>query len=447
MPNSSSDSVPASPSPRPSASVTTIKIPGIRWLICGLLFLGTLVNYIDRGTIAILAPDLKKLFHWSDSDYGWIISSFMVAYAIMMLAFGGIIDRIGTRAGYALAMMWWSLAAMGHALARGVMSFAAARFMLGAGEAGNFPASIKAVAEWFPKRERALATGIFNSAASVGTVVSYPIVGWIFLRWGWQAAFIGTGGMGIMCLAAWMAFYRLPRHHPWLTRSELEHIETLHSDEQDSPGKGLPWTAILRYRQAWGFTLAKFMTDPIWWFYIFWLPSYLRETRHFSVSALSLFGTIPWIAAVPGSVGGGWLSGFLLSRGWSVTFARKTALLIFALMMPAGILAVFAHSPWWALAFISVATASHQGWMANVYTLASDMFAKKDVGSVVGLGGAAGALGGMIIAPIAGYTLQWFHTYVPLFILAGVMHPLAMGVVHWLVPRIEAVQSPRQPAV
>jgi ACS family hexuronate transporter-like MFS transporter len=431
----------------PAASGSGLKIPGLRWAICGLLFIGTLVNYIDRGTIAILAPDLKKMFHWSDSNYGWIVSSFMVAYAIMMLAFGGIIDRVGTRIGYALAMMWWSLAAMGHALARGVMSFALARFMLGAGEAGNFPASIKAVAEWFPKRERALATGIFNSATAVGTVISYPIVGWIFLRWGWQAAFIGTGALGIICLVAWLALYRLPRQHPWLRQAELEHIETQHADEQDAPGKDLPWKAILRYRQAWGFTLAKFLTDPIWWFYIFWLPSYLRETRHFSVAALALFGTIPWIAAVPGSIGGGWLSGFLLSRGHSVTFARKTALLIFAFMMPAGILAVFARSPWWALAFISVATASHQGWMANVYTLVSDMFAKKDVGSVVGLGGAAGALGGMIIAPVAGYTLQWFHTYVPLFIIAGIMHPLAMGVVHWLLPSIEPVKPPAAPPV
>jgi len=276
----------------------------------------------------------------------------------------------------------------------------------------------------------------------VGTVVSYPIVGWIFLRWGWKAAFIATGAFGMVVLLAWVAVYRLPRQHSWLSGAELAHIETGSADGQDAPGEGLRWTEILRYRQAWAFTLAKFMTDPIWWFYIFWLPSYLRENRHFSVAALALFGTIPWIAAVPGSVGGGWLSGFLLARGKSVTFARKTALLTCALLMPAGILAVFSPSPWWALALISLATAAHQGWSANVFTLASDMFAKKDVGSVVGLGGAAGALGGMIIAPVAGYTLQWLHTYVPLFIIAGVMHPLAMVIVHGLLPRIEKAAPP-----
>jgi ACS family hexuronate transporter-like MFS transporter len=408
-----------------------------------LLFCGTLVNYIDRGTIAILAHHLQGLFQWKESDYGWIVFSFQFAYAIMMLGFGGIIDRLGTRVGYALAMAWWSLAAMAHALARGVWSFAAARFLLGAGEAGNFPASIKAIAEWFPKRERALATGIFNSAAAVGTVVAYPIVGWLFLQWGWQAAFIGTGALGLVCLAAWLVLYRSPQRHPWLTPRELAYIEIQDAGEEgDGPGISLSWQQILSSRKAWGFTLAKFMTDPIWWFYIFWLPKYLIEVRHFSIAALSLFGVAPWIAAVPGSIGGGWLSGFLLSRGRSVTFARKAALLVCALLMPAGILAVFAPSPWWALAFVSVATAAHQGWSANVYTLASDMFRKKDLGSVVGLGGAAGAVGGMIIAPVAGYTLQWFHTYIPLFLIAGVMHPLAMVVVHCILPRIEQANFP-----
>ncbi|MGO8789572.1 MAG: MFS transporter [Terriglobia bacterium] len=415
-----------------------------------MLFCGTLVNYIDRGTIAILAHHLQGLFQWKESDYGWIVFAFQFAYAIMMLGFGVIIDRLGTRVGYALAMLWWSLAAMGHALAQGVRSFGVARFLLGAGEAGNFPASIKAIAEWFPKRERALATGIFNSAAAVGTVVAYPVVGWLFLKWGWQAAFIGTGALGLVCLAAWLVLYRSPRNHSWLTPKELAHIETQYTDEdEDQPGETLSWQSILSNRKAWGFTLAKFMTDPIWWFYIFWLPKYFIEVRHFSIATLSLFGIIPWVAAVPGSIGGGWLSGFLLSRGRSVTFARKTALLVCALLMPAGILAVLAPSPWWALGFVSIATAAHQGWSANVYTLASDMFRKKDVGSVVGLGGAAGAVGGMIIAPVVGYTLQWFHTYVPLFIVAGVMHPLAMAVVHWLLPRIEKTspQTTAAPAV
>jgi ACS family hexuronate transporter-like MFS transporter len=407
-----------------------------------LLFCGTLVNYIDRGTIAILAHHLQQIFDWTESDYGWIVFAFQLAYAIMMLVFGGVIDRLGTRIGYALALTWWSLAAMGHALARGAMSFAAARFLLGGGEAGNFPASIKAVAEWFPKRERALATGIFNAGTNVGAVAAYPIVGWLFLKWGWQAAFVGTGALGLVFLAAWLVLYRLPRQHSWMTPGELQHIETGHGDEQDSPGEGLSWLDILGYRQAWGFTLAKFMTDPIWWFYIFWLPKYLIEARHFSIARLQLFGAIPFLAALPGSIVGGWLSGFLIRRGRSLNYARKTALLACAFLMPAGILAVFSPSPWLALAFVSLATSAHQGWSANVFTLASDMFPKKDVASVVGLGGAAGALGGMIIAPVAGYTLQWFHSYVPLFIIAGVMHPLAMGLLHWLIPRIENAVQP-----
>jgi len=430
----------AIPAPHPTApSTPTFTIPNLRWVMCGLLFIGSLVNYIDRGTIAILAHHLQQLFRWTESDYGWIVFSFQLSYALMMLAFGGVVDRLGTRIGYALAMTWWSLAAMGHALAQGVVSFAAARFTLGMGEAGNFPASIKAVAEWFPKRERALATGIFNSGTALGTVVAYPIVGWLFLKWGWQAAFVGTGAMGFICLVIWLLLFRLPRQHAWITQAELALIEARDSEEQDAPSAAIPWAKLLRYRQAWGFTLTKFMTDPIWWFYIFWLPKYLIEVRHFSIAHLQLFGAIPWLAAVPGSVLGGWLSGYLLRRGRSVNFARKIALVLCACLMPAGILAVFAGSPGWALAFVSLATAAHQGWSANVYTLASDMFEKQEVGSVVGLGGAAGAAGGLIIAPLAGYTLQWFHSYIPLFIIAGVMHPLAIILLQVLVPRVAKV--------
>jgi ACS family hexuronate transporter-like MFS transporter len=405
-----------------------------------MLFCGTLVNYIDRGTIAILAHHLQQLFQWKESDYGWIVFAFQLSYAIMMLGFGGIIDRLGTRMGYALAMTWWSVAAMAHALAQGVKSFAVARFLLGAGEAGNFPASIKAVAEWFPKRERALATGIFNSATSLGTVVAYPIVGWIFLKWGWRAAFVGTGAMGLISLVAWLILYRLPRQHPWLSPQELQHIESQPGDEQESSRDAMDWREVLGHREAWGFALAKFMTDPIWWFYIFWLPKYLIEARHFSIARLGLFGTIPWIASVPGGIACGWLSGYLIRRGFTINFARKITMMICAFSMPAGILAVFSNSPWLALGFISVATAAHQGWSANIFTLASDMFPKRDLGLVVGLGGGAGAMGGLIIAPVAGYTLQWFHTYVPLFIIAGVMHPLAIGVIQLLIPRIHSLE-------
>ena len=328
----------------PAPIANSFRLPHLRWLICAVLFFGSVVNYIDRGTISILSHHVQKTFSMSQSDYGWIILSFQFSYAIMMLAFGRIVDRLGTRAGFALAMAWWSLAAMGQSLARGVGTFAVACGLLGVGEAGNFPGSIKAVAEWFPKRERALATGIFNSGTAVGAVLSYPLVGWLFLRWGWQVAFIGTSALGFICVAVWLIFYRLPRQHSWITPEELEHIETEHGDDREVEGERLAWAKIFRYRQAWSFLLAKFMTDPVWWFYIFWLPKYLIEARHFSIENLRLFGFIPFVAAVPGSIAGGWLSGYLLRRGRSVNFARKTALLVCALCMPSGILAV---SPGW----------------------------------------------------------------------------------------------------
>ena len=426
---------------RPSGAANRWTLPHLRWWICGLLFLGSTVNYIDRGTIAILAPHLQALFHWTESDYGWIVGAFMWAYAIMMLVSGGVIDWLGSRAGYALAMAWWSLAAMGHALARGVFSFGFARFMLGAGEAGNFPASIKSVAEWFPKRERALATGIFNSGTSIGTVISYPIVGVILLHWGWKAAFIVTGFLGILVMIAWLAIYRLPRQHSWLSPEELAHIESREADETDEAEPKISWGNLLRYRQAWGFIIGKFMTDPIWWFYVFWLPKYLVQVRHSSIARLEWFGTIPFLAAIIGSVGGGWLSGFLMRRGWSVNAGRKTAMAICAFSMPAGIAAVLSGNVWVAIALISVSTSAHQGWSANLFTLASDIFPKRDVASVVGIGGAAGALGGVIIAPLAGYILQFTHSYIPLFIICGVMHPAAMVLVHLIIPRIKPLQQ------
>jgi len=438
-----SDSRPSGSAPTPPSS--SFRIPHLRWLICGVLFLGSVINYVDRNTIAFLSHHVQKIFSMSESDYGWIIFTFQTSYAIMMLAFGRIIDRLGTRMGFALAMAWWSFAAMGQALASGVASFAVACGLLGMGEAGNFPGSVKAVTEWFPKRERALATGIFNAGTSVGAVITYPLVGWLFLRWGWQVAFVGTGALGLVLVAIWLLLYRPPRQHRWITPGELQYIETERGDDQDVQAAPVAWGKIFGYRQAWTFILAKFMTDPVWWFYIFWLPKYLLEARHFSVENLRLFGFIPFLAAVPGGIAGGWLSGYLLRRGRSVNFARKTALLACAVCMPIGILAVFSASPWMALAFISVGTAAHQGWSSTVLTLPSDTFPKEDVGSVVGIGGAAGAFGGAILAWVAGHILQ-HHSYLPLFIIAGVMHPLTMGVVQLLTPKIERIPQTAAPA-
>lgn len=416
-------------------------IPYLRWYICGLLLFASSINYIDRQTISVLKPHLQGLLQWSESDYGWIVFAFQLAYAIMMVLSGRLIDWLGTRVGFALTMVWWSLAAMGHALARGAFSFGVARFLLGAGEAGNFPASIKAVAEWFSPRERAFATGIFNAGTNLGAWLAPPLVVWLTLRWSWQAAFIATGGLGFVWLALWLWIYRRPREHPWVSQEEIQLIETSGPAHTEPAEAKTPWQRILGYRQAWGFVAAKFITDPIWWFYVYWIPSYLRQGRGFSLQEIGFFAGVPFWAAGFGSVAGGWLSGFLMKWGWSVNGARKTVMLVCALCMPAGIVAVFAPSAALALFFISIATSAHQGWSANLFTLASDLFPKQDVGTVVGVGGTAGAVGGMILALTAGYVLQWFHTYVPLFIVAGVMHPVALGLVHALIPRIEAVKQ------
>jgi ACS family hexuronate transporter-like MFS transporter len=426
----------------PSSTASGFKLRHLRWWICGLLFFASTINYIDRQTISVLKPHLQSLMHWSESDYGWIVFAFQLAYAIMLVVSGKAIDWLGTRAGFALAMVWWSLAAMAHAACRTVAQFEVARFFLGAGEAANFPASIKSVAEWFPKRERALATGIFNSGTNIGAVVGTAMTAWLTLTWNWGAAFLFTGSLGFFWLVAWLLFYRAPAKHTWLRHQEREYISEQEAGAGgDETQPSIPWRKIFGYREAWGFILAKFMTDPVWWFYIFWLPSYLEQGRGFSLKQVGFFAGIPPFAASAGSMAGGWLSGFWMKRGWSVNRARKLTMLAMALLMPAGIAAVLAPKAWLALALISLAMAAHQGWSANVFTLASDTFPKRDVGAVVGLGGAAGAVGGMIIAPVAGYTLQLTHSYIPLFILAGVMHPLAIGVVHLLVPKIETIKA------
>ena len=426
---------------QPTRPASGLSIAHLRWTICALLFFASTINYIDRQTLSVLKPHLQNVLHWSESDYGWIVFAFQLAYALMLTVAGLVMDRVGTRLGYALSITWWSIAAMAHALARGALSFGAARFFLGAGEAGNFPAAIKAVAEWFPKRERALATGIFNAGPTIGAVIAPPLVVWVTLRWGWREAFILTGVLGFIWLFFWAAIYRVPRQHPWITPAELEFIESTEGEEETASAIRIPWQKILHYRQARGLILPRFMTDPIWWFYIFWLPSYLKQGRGFTLQQIGLFAWIPFLVSGVGSVAGGWLSGFFLKRGWPVGRARKTAMALCAFCMPAGTVAVFAPNIRWALALISISLAAHQGWSANIFTLASDMFPKRDVGSVTGLSWTGGAAGGMILALVAGYTLQWFHTYVPLFIIAGVMHPLAIGLLHWLIPRVEPVPA------
>lgn len=431
--------------PPPSRIAPTLasgfKIPHLRWYICGLLFFASAINWIDRQTVSVLKGQLQGSLGWSESDYGWIIFSFQAAYAIMMPVWGRLIDRLGTRRGYALAVAWWSIAAMLPALARGALSFGAARFLLGASEAGNTPAAIKAAAEWFPPKERALAAGILNAGTNFGAMVAAPLVVWLTLRWNWQVAFIVTGVLGFIWLNFWLIAYHAPAQHPHITKNELHHVQAGTEDAVNLLQTRTPLMELLRRRQTWGFILAKFMTDPVWWFYVFWLPSYLQQARGFSLAMIGYFAWIPFLAADVGSVLGGWLSGFWMKRGWPVSRARKTAMAASAFCMPAAMLAVFAPEAWMAVALISLATSAHQGWSSNLFTVVSDIFPKKDVASIIGIGGTGGAVGGMVLALTAGYVLEWFHSYVPLFIIAGFMHPLGFMLLHKLIPRIHAVDT------
>jgi MFS transporter, ACS family, hexuronate transporter len=417
-----------------SAPAVAAPIGRFRWRICALLFAATTLNYIDRQVLGVLAPDLSRQFGWSEIQYGYIVTAFQGAYAIGLVSAGALIDKLGTRIGYALAICVWSVAAMSHALAGSALGFAAARFLLGLGEAGNFPAAIKTVAEWFPRRERAFATGIFNSGSNVGAILAPLAVPIVAVTWGWQAAFLFTGVLSAIWLVTWLAVYRPPAQHPTLTSTELAYIRS----DPDEPALRLPWTQLLRHRQAWAFVAAKFLTDPIWWFFLFWLPKFLNSEYGLTLTGIGPPLIAIYLLADVGSIGGGWIAGRFIKRGWSVNRARKTAMLLCALSVVPIVFASNATNLWVAVGLIGLATAGHQGWSANVFTLTSDMFPRHAVASVVGLGGLAGAVGGMLIATFTGFLLEATGSYVPVFMMAGCAYLIALAVVHVLVPRLEA---------
>lgn len=408
----------------------------LRWYICGLLFFATTVNYIDRQVLGMLKPVLERELKWNESDYGWIVFAFQGAYALMMPIAGRIIDWLGTRIGYALAVLVWSLASMSHSLARNAVQFAIARFGLGIGEAANFPAAIKTVADWFPKRERALATGIFNSGTNVGAIVAPLMVPFLAVRFGWRSAFLVAGSLDLLWIVAWLLIFRRPHEHARLSASELALIE---SDHQDEPQQRVRYTRLLTKRATWAFLIGKFMTDPVWWFYLYWLPGFLNATYKLDLSHLGPPLVVIYVAADVGSIGGGWLSSRLLSRGWTVTAARKTAMLVCAAaVLPVAAIMFVGHNLWLVVALIGLAAAAHQGWSANLFTLPSDTFPRATVGSVVGLGGLGGAVGGMCVSPVIGYWLDFSHgAYGPLFFVAGSMYLAALAVIHLLVPKLE----------
>ena len=394
-----------------------------RWRICALLFFATTINYIDRQVLGVLAPYLQPIIGWNEIQYGYIVASFQAAYAIGLLIAGGVIDRLGTRIGYAIAISIWSLAAMGHALVQSVIGFAIARFALGLGEAGNFPAAIKTVAEWFPRKERALATGIFNSGSNVGAIVAPLAVPWITLRLGWHWAFVFTGFLSAAWLVTWLAVYR-PGRAP------------AQSDAEDSATR-VPWANLLTHRQTWAFLVGKFITDPVLWFMIFWLPKFLNSEHGLTLTDLGPPLVAIYVMADGGSIAGGWLSSVLLKRGWTPNRARKSAMLLCASAVVPIVFAAKARNLWVAVALIGLAAAAHQGWSVNLFTLVSDMFPQRAVASVVGIGGFGGAVGGMLVATFTGFLLQSTGSYVPVFMMAGSAYLLALLVIHILVPKLE----------
>ncbi|WP_342083067.1 MFS transporter [Dyadobacter sp. OTU695] len=416
-----------------------------RWRVVALLFCATTINYLDRQVLGLLKPTLEADFGWSESDFSHIVMAFQTAYAVSLIGFGAIIDKIGTKIGYVISVVIWSIAAMLHAVATGTFSFGLMRAMLGLGEAGNFPVAIKATAEWFPKKERALATGIFNSGANIGAVVAPIMVPWILGAYGWQEAFLITGAIGFVWLIFWWFYYEVPAKQNRINQAEFDYI---HSDNEPDTSKEAPvkWLQLFKVRQTWAFVFGKMLTDPIWWFFLYWLPSYFAEAFKLNLSKPSPELVMVYTATTIGSIGGGYLSGYFIKKGWPVFRARKTSMLIFAFLVTPIMLAQYTTNIWQAVILISLAAAAHQAWSANIFTTASDMFPKKAVSSVVGIGGMAGSVGGILFPLLVGIILDNYKAagnigggYNVIFIICGFAYLLAWGVMHVFSPKMERV--------
>ena len=410
----------------------------IRWWICALLFFATTINYIDRQVFAILAPQLQTEIGWSEVEYGYIVTAFQLSYAIGLLLVGKLIDFLGTKKGFILSIIVWSFAAMAHALARTPIGFGVARLALGIGESGNFPAAIKTISEWFPRKERALATGIFNSGSNIGAIVAPLVVPIIALNFGWQAAFIITGFLGFIWLFFWLRLMSRPEEHPRINAAELDLIK---ADSEESLEKPTSIWKIIRTRKVWAIAIGKFLTDPIWWFFLYWLPKFLYSTYGLKLYKIGLPLIVAYLIADMGSIGGGWLSSKFLKMGWSINAARKTTLLICAILVVPIYWASGIDDLWPAVILIGLGMAAHTGWSANMYTLATDFFPKKDMGTVVGFIGMAGAVGGMLMASATGHLLEATGSYKILFVIAASMYGVALLFIHLLVPNMDAVKS------
>jgi len=408
-----------------------------RWVICAFLFFATVIAYVDRGVIAYLEKFLEGIIPGLNSvKYGYILAAFQAAYAIGMVVAGGLTDKLGTRKAFAIAIGLWSIAAMLPGAAFSVVTFGVAMFLLGLGEAANFPACIKTVAEWFPKRERALATGIFNSGANIGNIVVPLIVPTLVAIVTWRGAFVVTGVFGILWLIAWLLYYRRPEQHRSVSQAELALILSDPVERLET----VPWSRVLPRKETWAFAIGKFLTDPIWWFYLFWLPRYLQQTFGLSLSQNRLPLVIVYVVSTVGSIGGGWISSTLLRAGKTTNVSRKTAMLICALCVVPFFAAPYIHHLWVVVGLVGLATAAHQGWSANLFTLPSDMFPKAAVGSVIGIGGMAGALGGVLLQVATGYIVKLTNSYVPLFVIACLAYLVALAIIHGITPRLAPAQ-------
>jgi MFS transporter, ACS family, hexuronate transporter len=428
------------------------KIGKYRWTICALLFFATTINYLDRAVIGLVKTYLDAEFHWSKTDYANVTVAFQASYAIAMIFAGRLIDWLGTKTGYALSLVTWSLAAMAHYLV-GMGSnfgFTMARVGLGVTESGNFPAAIKTVSEWFPKKERALATGIFNSGTNVGAIIAPLIVPFLAVNYGWRMTFLILGGIGLSWLIFWYKFYDTPKDHKYLTKEESDFI---HSDTDEAvteayAAEKVSWSQLLQFKQTWAFALGKFLTDGVWWFYLFWLPDFLKEQYNLTGTGLSLPIATVYIIATIGSVFGGWLPMSLIQKGWEVFKARKTAMLIYACCVVPVVFAQImgGYNMWFAIGIIGFAAAAHQAWSANIFTTVSDMFPKKTVASVTGIGGFVGGMGGIAVSKSAGWLFDYYKGlgsiqtgYYIMFIICGLLYLVAWMIMHFLVPKMQKV--------
>jgi MFS transporter, ACS family, hexuronate transporter len=414
-----------------------------RWIVAGLVFLSTVINYIDRQTLSILAPRLTRDLHLSETQYGYIVQAFLITYTLVYIPAGILLDRYGVKKVYALATGWWSLTAMLHACVTTAFSLGFVRALLGLGEGFNFIAATRVAAEWYPPKERAMLSGIANAAAVSGAIITPPLTVWILLRWGWRETFLITGALGFVWILLWLSLYHSPERHPYITREEFVLIRPP-GDREPATTK-IPYREILKARNTWGLLLARTFSDPVWWFYLFWLPKYLTQGRGLSLTTMSMIVWIPYLASDFGSIIGGWLSGRLISLKESVVKARRKIMFLSVLIMPIGLILPFLKSTYWVIGVVCVVLFGHMSWKTNLMTLTVDVFPKQIVGTVAGIVGTGSGIGAAVFTGLAGYIIQ-NHSYTPVFVIMATMHPVGYLIVRLMVCARESSSESMNPS-